>query len=117
MLLTLLFADQAFAAPGLTGPEELFRLRVPLGLNQQPVPIKDSKCGIPIFRRLEADVYGLQVSSTAAATDNWLRGQLVNLGEVTGFELPVGPYCFRRGNGEALDSSSKSLLHLGRRRS
>ena len=38
MLLSLLFADGAFAASGLTGPEQLFRLRVPDGLNQQELP-------------------------------------------------------------------------------
>ena len=117
MLVSLLFGDQAFATPGLTGPEQLFGLRVPPGLNQQPVPIKDSMSGVPVFRRLESTVYGLRVSRTAAATDDWLRGQLASLGEVTGFELPVGPYCFRRGNGEALDSSSESLLSLAWRRS
>jgi hypothetical protein len=114
MLLSLLFTDQAFAAPGLAGPEQLFRLRVPPGLNQQQIPIKDSMSGLPTFRRLESTVHGLKVSPTATATDNWLRGQLANLGEVTGFELPVGPYCF---DGEAPDSSSESVLYLGWRRS
>ena len=108
MLLSLVFTDGAFAASGLTGPEQLFRLRVPAGLNQQELPIKDSMIGVPLFRRLENTVHGLQVSPVAAATDNWLRGRMETLGAVTGFELPVGPYCFRRGNGEALDSSSTS---------
>lgn len=110
MLLSLVFADQAFDAPGLTGPEQLFRLRVPPGLNQQELPIKEEMTGVPLFRRLESTVHGLRVSAAAAATDNWLRGRLASLGAVTGFELPVGPYCFRRGNGEALDSSSTSSI-------
>lgn len=110
MLLSLVFADGAFAASGLTGPEQLFRLRVPEGLNQQELPIKDSMTGVPIFRRLERTVHGVGVSPSAAATDNWLRERLATLGAVTGFALPVGPYCFRRGNGEALDNSSMSLL-------
>ena len=111
MLLGLLFADEAFSAPDMTGPDQLFRLRIPHGLNQQAVDIKDSMFGQSLFRRLERDVHGLKVSQTSA-TDSWLRRQLSQLGEATGFELPVGPYCFRRGNGEALDNSSKlaSLL-------
>lgn len=52
-------------------------------------------------------MHSLCVSSTAAATNNWLRRALAKLGAVTGFELTVRLYCFRRGNGEALDNSSK----------
>ena len=106
LLLSLVFADEAFAAPGLDGPEQLFQLRVPAGLNQQPLPIKESKFGVPLFRRLEASVHGVRVSPNVAATDSWLRETMAKVGIVTGFELPVKPYCFRRGNGEALDSSS-----------
>ena len=50
MLLSLVFADQAFDAPGLTGPKQLFRLRVPPGLNQQELPIKEEMTGVPLFR-------------------------------------------------------------------
>ena len=107
MLLSLVFTNEAFAAPALCGPEQLFRLRVLPGLNQQELPIKESMSGVPLFRRLETTVYGLHVSPTAAATDNWLRGTLATLGVAIGFELTVRPYCFRRGNGEALDNSSK----------
>ena len=110
MLLSLVFADDAFAAPGLTGPEQLFRLRVPPGLNQQELPIKNSMSEVPLFRRLERSCNGINVSAAAAATDKWLRERMKDLGEVTGFALPVGPYSFRRGNGEALDSSSTSLM-------
>lgn len=107
MLLSLVFADDAFAACGLRGPADLFRLRVRRGLNQQELPFKESMSAVPLFRRLEKTVRGLSVSSTATATDSWLRGALAKLGAVTGFELTVRPYCFRRGNGEALDNSSE----------
>lgn len=76
------------------------------GLEQRELPIKDSMTGVPLFRRREGTVHGLGVSAVAAATDNWLHGRLAMLGAVTGFELPIGPYCFCRGDGEALDSSS-----------
>ena len=112
MLLSLVFADGAFAADGLRGPEQIFRLRVRNGLNQQELPIKESMSAVPLFRRLETNVLGLCVSSNAAATDNWLRGALAKLGAVTGFELTVRPYCFRRGNGEALDNSSEFAREL-----
>ena len=114
-LFGMAFDDEVFAAPGLTGPEQLFRLRVPRGLNQLEVPIKDSKMEMPIFRSLERSYQGKKVSETATITAQWLREKMKHLGEVAGFALPVGPYCFRRGNGEALDNSSRSLAGLGRR--
>jgi hypothetical protein len=83
-------------------------------LNQQEVPIKDSKMEMPLFRGLEGSYQGIKVSDTATTTATWLRERMKHLGEVTGFALPVGPYCFRRGNGEALDNSSLSLTKLGR---
>ncbi|KAK6419878.1 hypothetical protein LTR95_017003 [Oleoguttula sp. CCFEE 5521] len=106
MLLSLIFADEAFAAPNLNTPQQLFRLRITPGLNQQELPINESMASTPIFSALQAMVKGTKVSRTASVTDNWLRRNVKELGLATGFELPVGPYCFRRGNGEALDSSS-----------
>lgn len=104
MLLSLIFADAAF--DGLSNPEELFQLRVPQGLNQLPLPFREEWCSVPVFRRLSTSVYGVRIAPNLAATDNWLRDKLKALGNATGFEVPVGPYCFRRGAGEALDSSS-----------
>jgi hypothetical protein len=113
MLLSLAFADGAFAAPELTEPEQLFQLRVPPGLNQLEVPIENSKMEMPLFRSLQRSHHGNEVSDSTTITDKWLRERMKHLGEVTGFSLPVGPYCFRRGNGEALDSSSMYLGGLG----
>jgi hypothetical protein len=110
MLLSLAFADEAFASTDLTGPEELFRLRVLPDSGEQRLPIKDEMAEVPLFRRLERTVQGFQVSEDAGATDTWLRESMAKLGAITGFELPVGPYCFRRGAGEALDNSSASPI-------
>lgn len=38
-----------------------------------------------------------------------LRERMKQLGKLTGIKLLLGPYCFRRGHGEALNSSSESL--------
>lgn len=106
MLLGLLFADDAFAVPDLS-PAELFELRIPPGKRELRIPIKQSKAELPLFRRTERTVHGLRVSNDAV-TENWLRERLRRLGTITNFEMPVKPYCFRRGHGEALDSSSSS---------
>ncbi|KAI9888214.1 MAG: hypothetical protein M1814_001087 [Vezdaea aestivalis] len=105
-LLSLAFADQAFAAPELNSPEQFFRLRVLEGLNEQKVPFKDEILDVPVFRRSVRTILGVTISKTAALADGWLRSHMYTLGNVTGIDLPTGPYTFRRGNGEALDNSS-----------
>jgi len=49
--LALLFADQAFAAPSLTSPKHLFRLRIAPGQKQLPVPLKEKMAERPLFRQ------------------------------------------------------------------
>ena len=105
-LLALLFADQAFAAPSLTSPEQLFRLRIAPGQKQLPVPLKEEMAERPLFRRCKNTVQSIQISEEQALADSTLRPQMTNLGSITGMELPTGPYTFRRGNGQALDNSS-----------
>ncbi len=106
-MLALLFADQAFAASSLTSPEHLFRLRIAPGQKQLPVPLKEELAERPLFRRCKSTVNCVQISEDEALADNTLRLQMINLGSLTGMELPTGPYTFRRGNGQALDNSSK----------
>ncbi|KAL8626100.1 hypothetical protein Q9189_008220 [Teloschistes chrysophthalmus] len=106
-MLALLFADQAFAAPSLTSPEQLFRLRIAPGQKQLPVPLKEEMAERPLFRRCKNTVESVQISEEQALADTTLRPQMTNLGSITGMELPTGPYTFRRGNGQALDNSSE----------
>ena len=106
-MLALLFSDQAFAAPSLTSPERLFRLRIPPGQKQLLVPLKEEMAERPLFRRCKNTVTSMQISDEQALADSTLRPQMTNLGSITGMELPTGPYTFRRGNGQALDNSSR----------
>ena len=106
-MLALLFADQAFAAPSLTLPEQLFRLRITPGQKQLPVPLKEEIAERPLFRRYINRVEGKQISEELALANTTLRPQMTNLGIITGIELPTGLYTFRRSNGQALDNSNK----------
>ncbi len=106
-MLALLFADQAFAASSLTSPEHLFRLRIAPGQKQLPLPLKEGLAEIPLFRRCKSNVHGVQISEDEVLAYHTLRSQMIDLGTMTGMELPTGPYTFRRGNGQALDNSSK----------
>lgn len=71
------------------------------------MPLKEEMGHIPLFRRSENTVNGIRISNDQALPDSALRSWMVKLGSITGMELPTGPYTFRRGNGEALDNSSK----------
>lgn len=106
-LLTLIFSNQDFTAPELTSSEQLFRLRIPPGQKQLPVPLKEEMRYIPLFRRSENTVNGVRISNDQALPDSAPRSWMVTLGCVTGMELRTGPYTFRRGTGAALDNSSK----------
>ena len=109
-MLALLFADQAFAASSLTSPEQLFRLRIAPGQKQLPIPLREEMAERPLFRRCKSTVNSVQISEDKALADTTLRPQMTNLGVITGMELPTGPYTFRRGNGQALDNSSKFTI-------
>ena len=52
------------------------------------------------------------MSKEEALADIILRPQMTNLGNITGMELPTGPYTFRRGNGQALDDNNKKTFSL-----
>ena len=106
-MLALLFADQAFAASSLTSPDQFFRLRITPGQRQLPLPLKEEMAERPLFRRCKHTLKSLQMSEEEALADTTLRPQMTKLGIITGMELPTGPYTFRRGNGQALDNSSK----------
>ncbi len=106
-MLALLFADQAFAAFSLTSLKQLFRLRIALGQKQLSMPLKEEIVARFIFRRCKHIVNCVQISEDEALTNNTLRSQMIKLGSLTNMELPTSPYTFRRGNGQALDNSSK----------
>nr|POE75084.1 hypothetical protein CFP56_78196 [Quercus suber] len=108
VLLGLLFADDAFAVPDFS-PAQLFTLRIPPGKRELRIPIKQSKAELPLFRKTMRTVHGIEVSQKAV-TESWLRERLKDLGTISNFDVLVKPYCFRRGHGEALDSSSVSSL-------
>ncbi|OCK73115.1 hypothetical protein K432DRAFT_430744 [Lepidopterella palustris CBS 459.81] len=102
--LSLAFLYNAFAAPDLT-PERFYNLKVLPGQGQQPLPWKDEMEDVYLFRKSVRTALEAELSSDHLPYST-LRPRLLKVGEVTGIGLPVGAYCFRRGNGEALDSSS-----------
>ena len=108
--LSLAFANKAFKAPDLICAENLFKLGILPGKREQHLNWKESWLKRPIFRRSEYTVQGTRISEREPWTPSALSTRLKRVGAITGIDLPTGAYTFRRGNGEALDSSSKLLL-------
>jgi len=102
--LSLAFLFDAFAVTDLT-PSRLYSLKIPAGQGQLLIPWKESIKDTYLFRKLLRTPLGTEMSDDHLSYD-FLRTQLRKVGELTGFAFPVGAYCFRRGNGEALDNSS-----------
>lgn len=93
-LLTLIFSNQAFAAPELTLSEQLFCFRILSGQKQLPVPLKEEMRHILLFRQSENIVNGIRISNDLALSDSALRSWMVKLESVMGMELPTGSYTF-----------------------
>ena len=106
-LLTLIFTNQAFAAPELTSSEQLFRLRILSGQKQLLVPLKEVMQHISLFCWFKPTVNEVWIFNDKALPDSTLCSWMITLESVTGIELLTGPYTFQCGSGEALDNSSE----------
>ena len=60
-LISLIFADDAFEAPGPNSPEQLSRLYVLDFKNEQRVPLKSELDDVYVFRQVRKTPYGLEV--------------------------------------------------------
>jgi hypothetical protein len=110
MLLGIIFADEAFAAPSLTSPEALSMLEIPPGQNQLPLPFKPEKYDVPIFRKAIRTPLGWTIAEKEALTYAVLYAALVILGQLTAFLHILRPYALRYGAGKAFNENGKSCL-------
>jgi Protein of unknown function (DUF3435) len=87
-------ADDAFAAqdPPITTPAQFYQLQVLPGMGSLPLTFKTSMEETPFFRDDEGNVlkYGA------------IRNSLIRLGNATGFDQILKPYCLRRGVANAI---------------
>lgn len=102
--LALAFSDKAFAAPDLDRPEALFKLKVVDGLMEARLPWKEEVLDLPIFRKSQQTVYGIEISNKPLP-DSVVRPWLRKLGEITGMKKICHPYVLRYAAGKAFDSS------------
>ncbi|KAI9763324.1 MAG: hypothetical protein M1840_000589 [Geoglossum simile] len=110
LFLALAFADKAFAAPGLTSPEQLFALKVLPGLHEQRLPWKESILNVPVFRRSIRSEDGIRVSPNQALPYFDFHYSLKQLGRATGFLQTITTYCIRRATGNAIDGAASTAV-------
>ena len=98
-LRALAFADNAFRAPGIEKPEDLFSLTIPR-FKESPAFQWSPECmETPIFRR---QVNGVICNSTPWAYTDF-NYCLKRLGFLAGYSQDLGSYSLRRGAANAID--------------
>ena len=98
-VLTLAFADDAFDAPRIRSPSDLFRLGVKPGLRSQTVPWKPHLLHRPLFVAPEKATNSPDKALSYAQYHRWLT----RLGAETGFVQILTTYCLRRATGNAVN--------------
>ena len=111
-MLALALSDSAFEASTMQDVDQILRAQVPTHKNSLTLRWKDSMLNMPVLRQATRSTDGVRTSSdqplTASASSRYLK----RLGEATGFEHPLRHYAVRRGAGNAVDSTWKSLSLL-----
>ncbi|OJD28093.1 hypothetical protein ACJ73_00490 [Blastomyces percursus] len=108
-LLGLLFADRAFALLGgeriLTSARQLIDLKIPEGINQLKLHLDPALDDVPVIRKSERTLEGIEISATEALTYATIKLWIKRIGEIAAFRDIVRPYSLRYGAGKALDDS------------
>ena len=102
-IVSIAFDDEAFGAPGLTGPAILFQLRARHDKGCQPISWKEDMLDVPIFRRVCATKDGIQTSPDKSLPYNVFQGSIKRLGEALGYLQTLTSYCLRRALGNAIN--------------
>jgi hypothetical protein len=109
-MLALAFADNAFKEEGITRPEDIYNIQIPIFRETLSIQWKSEILETPVFqdatRKPEA---GDVVSDSDAWSFAGFNYYLKRLGEIAGFPETLTSYALRRGAGNAVDC--KFFLH------
>lgn len=96
--------------PVLDSAAKLYSLRVPDGKGQQEVKLKDKLLDKYVFCQVDRETTGYQIVLEKRMTGSTLRSQMRRVGEITGFEDIVKPYCLRYAGAKTFNNSSQYLF-------
>ncbi|OJD22468.1 hypothetical protein ACJ73_06185 [Blastomyces percursus] len=114
-LLGMLFHIRAFKSPGIRRPEDLYRLGVLNGLNQQELPLRDDLADLFVFCSAVREGGGVRIAHEIRLTTASVRARMKKGGEITGFEQVTKPYVLRDAAAKGFNESpdvSDSLQNL-----
>jgi hypothetical protein len=114
-LLGMLFKIQIFKFPGITSPEKLYNLDVLNGLNEQPLPLKETINNDFVFCQAVREAYGVRINHERQLTTGSIRYRMKKSGQITGFDQVTKPYVLRDGTAKALNESRKYPLGVSYR--
>jgi hypothetical protein len=108
----MLFHIQGFKRISKTGPvldsaAKLYSLRVPDGKGQQEVQLQDALLDKYVFCQVDREITGYRIVLEKRMTASTLRSQMRRVGQITGFEDVVKPYCLRYAGAKAFNNSSQ----------
>src|ERR1700716_1841596 len=97
-IVALAIKDNTFKAAIIQKPSDIhvYALKVPKHRGLLKLNWKDSMLDIPIFRVVERNVLGNQISLIKAFPYATLQDHMLSLGLYAGFEHCLVPYCLRR---------------------
>ncbi len=109
--LGILFANEAFEAPGLTSPEQLHVLDIHPEEQELPLPLKKSLNKMFVFRKAIATLAGYEMSEEGIPYSTmapWIK----RIGELTGFKFSTIAYNLRYNAASEFDKSGRyTCLH------
>ncbi|CRG88250.1 Threonine--tRNA ligase [Talaromyces islandicus] len=111
-LLSMLFHIQGFKRISKTGPvldsaAKLYSLDVPNGKGKQDLHLKDELLDKYVFCQVERETTGYRLLLDKRMTASTLGSQMRRVGEITGFEDIVKPYCLRYAGAKAFNNSDE----------
>jgi hypothetical protein len=98
------FADEAFEAPTLHTPEQIFELKVLPPRDVWEFKWKKEMLDVPFFRQPIQTANGIELSKDIPLSYRTYHHYLKRLGRATGFRKSLTTYCLRRGVANALTS-------------
>ena len=98
-ILVLAFFDNAFDAPSIQSPSDVFKLRVKRDLRCQAIPWKPELLRRPVFVAPNKATNLPEKALPYAQYHRWLT----RLGAETGFVQVLTTYCLRRATGNAVN--------------
>jgi hypothetical protein len=105
------FKNLSTIGPVVNNPGNLYRLRVPRGLHQLKLTLKDEILDKFLFCQSSRQADRVKIALDKPLSSSTVRYRMRRGGEITGFEGIAKPYCLRYGAAKAFNESRECFIH------